>query len=1175
MNLEQLFLKPVDRAIEGVIKADDNVSLNLELNEYVVTSEIAKSLDEFLDAYPNSTVANGVWISGFFGSGKSHLLKMLALLLENKPVKDSYPFDIFMEKPPFNEGGIPAGELKRVTAIPSESILFNIDQKADVISKKEIDALIAVFVKVFDEHCGYYGKQAYIAQFERELEHDGLLNAFKAEFLDESGMEWDKGRARAKRMGGAVDRAYSRITKNPVSDILDKYRIDYRLSIEDFANQVKAYIDTKEPNFRLNFFVDEVGQYVADNVKLMTNLQTVAETLVTKCKGQSWIIVTAQEDMSSVVGEASRHDSNDFSKIQARFKIRMKLTSQDVAEVIQLRLLEKREEFKQRLSDLYNAQKNNFKTLFDFSDGSATYSSFKDQEHFIQSYPFVPYQFTLFQAAIQNLSRHNAFEGKHSSVGERSMLGVFQQVAIEIKGHKLGDLATFDLMFKGIRTALKGPIQQPVLRAEKNLQNPFAVKLLKALFLVKYIKEFKSSVRNLCVLMYDRFDLDLSSLKAGVEEALNLLEKETYIQRNGELYEYLTDKEQDVEQEIKSTDIDRLSVASELEKLIFDGIIKDRKIRWEENGQDYQFSRSLDDNIIGRKYELSINVITSFSDNRDANDKHKIDTLYNDELRVVLPESELLMRDLIFYKKTERYISHETRTTQQGEVKRILAEKSAHNNERYIQLKILTAKLIDQAVFFVSGRELDLAGEDGRNKVIKAFSVLIKHTYPNLRMLGNQQYSEEDISTILTQPEQGLFGDEIELSESQQEMLSIIQSNGRRGIRTTVKLLLEKFERKPYGWSYAAVLCILAQLCARGKIEIRESTNLLDDVNLVRSLKNTASHGNLIISPQVEFLQSQIRSAKNFYSEYFDKGAFATEAKALAKEIQEGFLLQKNELERLNAQAGSYPFLCELNEVLAVLGDLKLKPYNWFITELTRDTDKWLDYKDEIIDPIVTFMKGSNKGHYDDAHNLVTRHKDNLSYLDSVELTDVNSALNDLEIYKGNGIQNLLANTKKLKTKLDALIRNEQQKASETVDAIVTKFHGYSHYQELDAEKKEYVNKIISEEKAVIKKQTLVAMIRDRVREFEFNKFPLLVDQLIGWSEPAPAVKPPSNDTDNDVVNPPVAPTPSRPATISARDVQVSFDKPWLSDEADVEDYVGRYKIALIDAVKNGKKVRV
>jgi len=87
MTLSAIFRKPIDRPIEGVIKADDDASLGLEVEEYVVTNEIAKRLEDFLGAYTHYEGANGVWISGFFGSGKSHLLKMLALLLEDRDIK--------------------------------------------------------------------------------------------------------------------------------------------------------------------------------------------------------------------------------------------------------------------------------------------------------------------------------------------------------------------------------------------------------------------------------------------------------------------------------------------------------------------------------------------------------------------------------------------------------------------------------------------------------------------------------------------------------------------------------------------------------------------------------------------------------------------------------------------------------------------------------------------------------------------------------------------------------------------------------------------------------------------------------------------------------------------------------------------------------------------------------
>ena len=1180
MLLEQLFNKPVDRAIEGVIKADDDVSLYVELDEYVITNEVAKRLDNFLDAYLNYAGANGVWVSGFFGSGKSHLLKMLALLLQNNPIEgEHYPLDLFLAKHPFNEGGMQAEDLKRAVDIPSESILFNIDQKADVISKDELDALIAVFVKVFDEHCGYYGKHPYIAQFERELDVDGQFDAFKAAFEELSGHDWESGRRRAKRMAQHIDQAYSKTTGTSVTDILDKYRDDYRLSIEDFAEQVNAYVQSKGDTFRLNFFVDEVGQYIADNVKLMTNLQTVAESLATKCKGRSWVVVTAQEDMSAVLGEGAQQ-SNDFSKIQARFKNRMKLNSQDVAEVIQMRLLAKRQEYINDLSDLYHQQENNFKTLFDFADGSASYPNFKDREHFIQSYPFIPYQFNLFQAAIQNLSRHSAFEGKHSSVGERSMLGVFQQVAIGIKGHQLGDLATFDRMFEGIRTALKGAIQSSILRAEKTLTNPFALQVLKALFLVKYVKEFKPTVRNICVLMQDNFGTSITALKKDVEEALALLESQTLIQRNGEFYEYLTDEEQDVEAEIKNTEIDTDAVRTELEKLVFDGVIRARKIRWDESAQDYFFTRKLDDTQLGREYELAINVVTSFNDHRDAFDKHKTDTVYSDELRVVMPESERLIRDLMLYKKTEKYISHETRATQQDSVKRILAEKAGQNGERYNQLRTLVSSLMGKAVYFVKGVEIELAGDDGQTKVQRAFVELAKQAYPNLKMLRGKHYQEGEISTILTQGEQGLFGDETVLPEGQQEMFAHIQSNHRGGIRTTVKSILEKFERKPYGWSYAAVLCTLAHLCARGKIEVRESTNLLDDAELTRALTNSNVQGNLILDPQIEFTPGQVKKLKEFYNDYFDKVAHATEAKALANETKEAFANQKQELERLHDQAERYPFLRILTSVVEDLAELEGKPYQWFVTELSRDEDKWLDdYKDRIIDPILSFMKGQNKGQLDEATRLLNDHKANLSYVQADELDAIKASVVDPNIYKGNAIQTLVGNMQSLKSKLGAAIEDERTTAITGIESLENKLMQYTGYLSLDDTHKSQVQATFEAAKQKVTDQSLIAMIRDATNNFENNQYSLLLQQIEVWNAPEPApvqpVTPPPGEDDS--VQPAEPPAPPKPVVqiVGSRDLKPNYSKPLLESEADIDAYLDSYKQVLLETVKQGKKVRV
>lgn len=1182
MTLKTIFNKPVDRPIEGVIKADDEASLRLEIEEYVLTNEVEKRLESFLDAYNNYEGANGVWVSGFFGSGKSHLLKMLALLLENRQIDGASAIDLFLPKCGDNE--ILRGDLKRAVAIPSKSILFNIDQKADVISKTQIDALLAVFVKVFDEMCGYYGKQGHIAQFERDLDSRGFYVQFKSAYESTAGRTWQKGREQALLEAKNIAKAYAQATGGDEASaigILDKYRSQYRVSIEDFAEQVHAYIERQSPDFRLNFFVDEVGQYIAENVKLMTNLQTIAESMATKCRGRAWVIVTAQEDMVTVVGEMGKQQGNDFSKIQARFANRMKLTSADVAEVIQKRLLMKTEEGVRFLSDIYHAQSNNFKTLFDFADGSQTYRNYQDREHFIHSYPFIPYQFALFQSAIQNLSQHNAFEGKHSSVGERSMLGVFQQVAIQIGGHEIGQLATFDLMFEGIRTALKSNIQRAIIQAENHLDGPFAIRLLKTLFLVKYVKEFKSTLRNLCVLMLDGFNQDLPALRKRVEEALSLLEQQTYVQRNGELYEYLTDEEKDVEQEIKNTEVESSDVAAELEKIVFDHVIKHRKIRYDENGQDYPFSRKLDDRLHGREYELAIHVISPFHENAESESILRMQSMGRDELLVLMPADERLVRDILMYKRTEKYIRQNISITQQEAVKRILTDKGFQNRERYAELQQRVQSLMGKAKLFVAGGDIEIGSEDAQTRVLRGFHELISRAYPNLRMLRGITYTENDIAKCLKHSQQGLFGnDATSLAESEQELLAFIQSNNRGGVRTTLKNLLEKFERKPYGWYYAAVLCTLANLCARGKVEVRTDGNLLEEDELERALRNTHGHGNVVLEPQVEFTASQVRALKEFFEDFFDAPPRSSEAKALGKETGTALQDLMHQLTPLAAQASQYPFLNALTPVLEKLKELTGKPYTWYLTELTRQEDALLDMKERVIDPVRKFMSGPQKGIFDNARKFVQTQEPNFAYIDGDETAQVVASLTDPECFKGNRMQQVKTQVETLQEKVTAQIEAEIAKAKETVAALKGRLCGMAEFSALSGEQQEQVTRPFNEFDAAIERQKLIAVIRDTLRRFEESDYQRLLSQMTSWAQPAPtpeSAPEPGKTATPDAGTKPTPPAKPEPRIeyVPSRSVKVSFDKAWLADETDVERYLKSMREALLDEIRKGKRIQI
>ena len=296
-------------------------------------------------------------------------------------------------------------------------------------------------------------------------------------------------------------------------------------------------------------------------------------------------------------------------------------------------------------------------------------------------------------------------------------------------------------------------------------------------------------------------------------------------------------------------------------------------------------------------------------------------------------------------------------------------------------------------------------------------------------MLRGVAYTEDHIKKILNDQQGTLEGtDATSLAESEQELLAFIQSNNRDGVRTTLKNVLEKFERKPYGWYYAAVLCTLANLCARGKVEVRTDGNLLEEDELERALRNTHGHGNVVLEPQVEFTASQVRALKEFFEDFFDAPPRASEAKALGKETGTGLQELMDQLTPLAAQASEYPFLNALTPVLEKLKELTGKPYTWYLTELVRQEDALLEMKEGVIDPVRKFMSGSQKEIFDRARDFVQTQQPNFAYIEGEESTQVVACLTDPECFKGNRMQ-------QVKTQVDTL----QEKVASQIEAEITK----------------------------------------------------------------------------------------------------------------------------------------
>lgn len=465
MRLYDIYKSRIDRPINGVIKVaqDDEESMRQELAEYVITRELRRHFSTFLTNYEHSldvpTDKIGVWISGFFGSGKSHFLKMLSYLLSDRVVGGKRAISYFEDK--LNDPMMFA-QLERCAAVTTKTILFNIDSKSPI--NKDATAILRVFAKVFYEHLGFYGNDLKVARFEQFVSKQGKLEAFRERFAAIHGTAWEDARdAFAFWEDDVVEALCATVG---VSETAARNWFNGEetaaLTIEQLVSEIRDYVYALGRDARLLFMIDEVGQYIGADGSLMLNLQTIVEEIGAKCGGRVWVMVTSQEAIDTI----TKISGDDFSKIQGRFNTRLSLSSSSVDEVIKKRILAKTEGAEQALTLQFERSGAVLRNLFTFRGAVLDMKGYENAYDFVETYPFVPYQFRLMQNVLAQIRKHGN-SGKHLSGGERSMLSGFQEAAKAIQDKDENALVPFYLFYNTIHTFLESTIRRVIDRCQR------------------------------------------------------------------------------------------------------------------------------------------------------------------------------------------------------------------------------------------------------------------------------------------------------------------------------------------------------------------------------------------------------------------------------------------------------------------------------------------------------------------------------------------------------------------------------------------------------------------------------------------------------------------------------------------------------------------------------------
>lgn len=1169
MKINNMFKDDINRQINGVIQVEqnDNDVIFQEINEYVVTSELKKHFNSFFDAYNDSfihpTDNTGVWITGFFGSGKSHFLKMLSYLLANKDIKGKKTVEYFRTKFDDELSFMP---IDKATQTPTETILFNIDVEGSVT--KDDTAVLRVFANVFYKHLGFYGNDLKVAKLEQFISKQNKWNEFLSAFETKNGESWldvrgdyafwedDIVECLVEVLGMSESAAHHWFDGTETADI----------NIDQLVKEIKEYIDSKPKDFRLLFMIDEAGQYIGTNTSMLLNLQTLIERLGSVCRGQVWIVATGQEALDDMI----KVRTDEFSRIMARFAVRLSLTSSSVGEVIEKRLLTKTDIAAKTLETVYNNNDAVIRNLYTFDTEVRDIKGYKSSDEFVRQFPFVPYQFIIMQKVFNEIRKHG-HAGKHQSSGERSMLNGFQESAQRIQNldefHVVPLFSFYDTLHSFLDTSVRSVVE----RAEKVAKNndgltDYDVNLLKLLYLVRYIDDIKSNVDNISILMADRIDVDKIILKENVTKSLERLIAQNYVSRNGDIYMFLTDEEQDIARDIKNTVVDTAAIINELGNTIFQDIYMSSKYKY--NKYDFPFDRQIDEQLIGNSTNgMRLHFMTLASDAESLQELKLIfNSRNNDEAICVLSDSYPYYENMESSLKIKKYIKQKNINSLPDSVQKIITDKQSEAKRLERQAREDITKSIVEGTFYIDGEKVSIPGTDVKAKINKALEILVEHVYYNLKMIDTFSNDDNDIKQILIGNKETFAGLEAN-KEACNEIVSYLDVQALKHLPTSMYDIQDRYQRVPYGWREIDIAAVVAQLLYSQRITIKYSGEMIrtNDYRLISMLRKKTETGNTKVSKRESISSSKLSQVKSFLREYFNVMDLPEDEDGLVSYIISNFLSERNHLHDLQNKYshGRYPGSLQVNAAKTLIDNVCMQKgdYIALIDYILNKQDELLDNKDDLKD-IDNFFStqvtlfDSALQYKKDAEQEKDYYSNHQEALDAIQLID--EITTPKKPYNYGRIKELNNYIKTINDAHNELIAEKKKEVCDLIDQCVN----------------EILIKAGKEEK-------LQATLNNAISDFNKRKNELDMVSLIPLMESKKSIILGYKDSVikkmDEIVNPK---TPEDQPPIPAKKIKkyhrnVIFAQAKISSVQDIDNYISKLKKRLLNELQDADELDI
>lgn len=1164
MKIQKMFKDDINRPINGVVQVEQDTERVLiqELDEYVVTKELKKHFitlfNNYGDAFDNKTNDVGVWISGFFGSGKSHFLKILSYILANKEVQGIKTVERFRTK--FEDDPATFMLIDKATKGETDTILFNIDIEGSI--NKDATAVLRVFAKMFYNYLGFYGEDLKVAKLEQFVDKQGKTEEFRRVFEEKNGDSWFNTResfvffeddvvATLQEVLGMSEEA-ARNWFNGTETV--------ETSIAQLVSEIKDYVDKKPENFRLLFMIDEVGQYVGENTDHLLNLQSLIEEIGSKCEGKVWVMCTGQEALDEII--KTRQD--EFSRIQARFKTRLSLSSTSADEVIQKRLLSKTDEAEDELEKVYNANDSVLRNLLKFNKDDALLDvrGFETPQEFARDFPFVPYQFLLLQKVYTAIRKHgNA--GKHQSSGERSMLSGFQEAAKSVQEQDEFALVPFYKFYDTVKTSLDGAINRVIDRCQNAADEDRGIKqqdvdVLKLLYLIRYVDtDVKSTLDSIVILMADNINMDKIQMRAQVQESLDRLLSQNYIGRNGNTYNFLTDEEQDIARDIKETSVDTAQIIERIGHLVFGDIYDKKKYRY--RIYDFPYDQYVDGTAIGSVTGgMKLQIYSIATDDYEKQDL-RLQTNSKGQAIVVLGdgkyyeciESALKIRK---YVKT-RNISQLPKSVQDI-IRAQQDEATKYEGDALDYIK----RAIEEAEYYVDGEHIEIKGGDAKSKLDQALEYLVTHVYYDLDLIGKNYNDDSDIIAILTGQNPTLPGAN-ENSGAAQKIEGYLEMQDMKHITTKMSDIQTRYQGIPSGWREIDIAAVVALLIYEQKVTIKYGGMTIQptDPKLPDMLRKKTEIGKTEITKRHVVSPTKMKEARDFLRDFLDVMDVPADEDGLIAFIIEKFTdLEIHYNELLNKyEEHKYPDKQLVRDAVRVVKDvLSQKSDNIaLIDKLVSSEDMLYDMQDHLKD-VESFFK-TQVSLFDSASKFVESMNKDLDYISRDD--EATHALNQMRLittifsdkkydYKRipelNGLQAIVEKSH------DAMLDEKRASLYEIVQSCMADIHKDANVNEDTKLISDKADKFYSQQKESIASEKSLRIL-DGVQVQLWGRRDEAVMAIDAAKAPKVAEKPTVTSAGGDV-----PPTPPKKVIIKKVARQQMFPAKILKNDEEIDAYV-------------------